>query len=92
MVPPPGQQKTVPIPAIGVKLTGEMQIYGLRLKHATGDFYSMFESPDGNCFAHSHNIMRHAVLMQDPDYEEAPSAPPPWSATSPLGGLVPSHT
>ena len=48
VVPPPGQQKTVPITEVGVKLTGEMQIYGLRIKYATGDYYTMFESPDGN--------------------------------------------
>mmetsp|Transcript_13776 Transcript_13776/g.17409 ORF Transcript_13776/g.17409 Transcript_13776/m.17409 type:complete len:93 (+) Transcript_13776:909-1187(+) len=48
VVPPPGQQKTVPITEVGIKLTGEMMIYGLRLKYATGDIYTLFESADGN--------------------------------------------
>jgi len=38
VVPPPGQQKTVAIVEIGVKLSADMYIYGLRVKFASGDY------------------------------------------------------
>ena len=48
VVPPPGQQKTIPIVEVGVKLSSDMKIYGLRIKYATGDYYTMYEGPEGN--------------------------------------------
>lgn len=47
-VPPPGQQKTVPIVEIGVKMSKDMYIYGLRLKYASGDAMTLYEGNDGH--------------------------------------------
>ena len=48
VTPPPGQQTVIPIVEVGVKLTSNMHIYGLRIKYASGDVYTMFEGSEGN--------------------------------------------
>jgi len=48
IVPPPGQQNPVPIVEVGLKMSASMAIYGLRLKYASGDIYTLYESADGH--------------------------------------------
>ena len=48
IVPPPGQQKPVPIVEVGVKLSADMYIYGLRLRYASGDYYTLYEGNEGH--------------------------------------------
>jgi len=33
---------------IGLKLSSNMRIHGLRIKYAAGDYYTMFEAEQGN--------------------------------------------